>query len=69
MGGSVPLGYQPDGRTLKIDETEAIVIRTLYNLYLEHRGIRVVKEQAEELRLRTRRRERPDGRITGGGPI
>jgi hypothetical protein len=26
-----------------------------------------VKEQAEELQLRTKRRERPDGRITGGG--
>ncbi|MCP5089033.1 MAG: recombinase family protein, partial [Rhodobacteraceae bacterium] len=67
MGGNAPLGYQPDGRTLKIDETEAIVVRKLYDLYLEHRAIRVVKKKAEELQLRTRRRERPDGRVTGGG--
>lgn len=67
MGGNVPLGYQPDGRTLKIDEAEAAIVRKLYDLYLEHRAIRLVKERAEELRLRTRRRERPDGRITGGG--
>ena len=33
MGGRVPLGYRADGRTLKIDETEARTIRTLYDLY------------------------------------
>ena len=65
MGGSVPLGYQPDGRTLKIDETEAETIRTLYDLYLEHRTLRDVKEQAEYLDLRSRRRERAGGRISG----
>ena len=67
MGGNVPLGYQADGRTLKIDEDEAATVRTLYDLYREHRAIRLVKERAEELQLRTRRRERPDGRVTGGG--
>lgn len=66
MGGSVPLGYQPDGRTLKIDETEAETIRTLYDLYLEHRTLRDVKEQAENLDLRSRRRERAGGRMSGG---
>ncbi len=66
MGGSVPLGYQPDGRTLKIDETEAETIRTLYDLYLKHGSMREVKEHAEELGLRSRRRERTGGRISGG---
>ena len=67
MGGNVPLGYQPDGRTLRIDETEAAIVRKLYDLYLEHRAIRIVKERAGALGLRTKRRERPDGRVTGGG--
>ncbi|MES0863705.1 recombinase family protein [Ruegeria sp. SCPT10] len=66
MGGNVPLGYQADGRTLKIDEEEAEMIRTLYDLYLEHQTILDVKEQAEALGLRSRRRERPGGRVTGG---
>ncbi|WP_299663123.1 recombinase family protein [uncultured Ruegeria sp.] len=66
MGGNVPLGYQADGRTLKIDEEEAEIIRTLYDLYLEHQTILDVKEQAEALGLRSRRRERPGGRVTGG---
>ncbi len=67
MGGNVPLEYLPGGRTLKIDETEAIVVRKIYDLFREHRAIRLVKERAEALGLRTKRRERPDGRITGGG--
>ncbi len=66
MGGNVPLGYQADGRTLKIDEEEAEIIRTLYDLYLEHQTILDVKEQAEALGLRSRRRERSGGRVTGG---
>ena len=66
MGGSVPLGYQPDGRTLKIDETEAETIRTLYDLYLKLGTLRDVKERADDLDLRSRRRERAGGRISGG---
>lgn len=66
MGGSVPLGYQPDGRTLKIDENEATTIRTLYDLYLKHGILREVKEQAEQLDLRSRCRNRAGGRISGG---
>jgi DNA invertase Pin-like site-specific DNA recombinase len=66
MGGSVPLGYQADGRTLKIDEAEATTIRMLYDLYLKHGTLREVKERAEQLDLRSRRRERAGGRISGG---
>ncbi len=66
MGGSVPLGYQPNGRTLKIDEIEAETIRMIFDLYLEHGSLRDVKERAEELDLRSRRRERVGGRISGG---
>ena len=66
MGGSVPLGYQPDGRTLKIDADEAVTVRTLFDLYLKHGTLRDVKERAENLNLRSRRRERVGGRISGG---
>ena len=55
-----------DGRTLKRDETEAETIRTLYDLYLEHRSLRDVKERAENLELRSRRRERAGHRFSGG---
>ncbi|MDJ0994956.1 MAG: recombinase family protein [Dinoroseobacter sp.] len=69
MGGNVPLGYQADGRTLKIDAEEARTIKTLFDLYLEHGVIRIVKERAEELGLRSRQRVRGAGRISGGLPF
>ena len=66
MGGNVPLGYQPDGRTLMMDEAEAETIRMLYDLYLKLGTLREVKERAEDLDLRSRRRERVGGRMSGG---
>ncbi len=69
MGGNVPLGYQPDGRTLKIDALEAVTIMRLYNLYLQHGGLRLVKEQADAVGLRSRQRVRGAGRISGGTPF
>lgn len=66
MGGNVPLGYQPDGRTLMIDEAEAETIRTLYDLYLQLGTLRDVKERSEVLDLRSRRRERAGVRNSGG---
>ncbi len=67
MGGQVPMGYDPDGRTLKINEPEAETIRTLYALYEEHGTIRQVKEKADALLLRTRRRTLSSGETRGGG--
>lgn len=66
MGGNVPLGDQADGRTLKIDESEARTIRTLYDLYLDQGRLRSVKERAGELGLKSRRRVRGAGRVSGG---
>ena len=42
MGATVPLGYAADGRSLKIAEPDAEVIRTIYDLYLTHRNVRLV---------------------------
>ena len=36
MGGRVPLGYEKDERTLRINEAEAETVRTLYALYRKH---------------------------------
>jgi DNA invertase Pin-like site-specific DNA recombinase len=69
MGGNVPLGYDADGRTLKISETEATTVRTLYDLYLKHGTVRAVKEEAARLGLRSKQRVSPAGRISGGTPF
>ena len=69
MGGHVPLGYCADGRTLKIDEAEAPTIRTLYDLYRKLGSVREVKDRAEALGFRSRRRARSCGRVSGGIPF
>jgi DNA invertase Pin-like site-specific DNA recombinase len=66
MGGNVPLGYDPDGRTLKINATEARTIETIYGLYDEHRAMNQVREQAERLGLRSKRCQLADGTQRGG---
>ena len=52
MGGRVPLGYEKDERTLRINEAEAETVRTLYALYRKHETLRQVKAEADRLRLR-----------------
>lgn len=69
MGGQVPMGYDPDGRTLKINEAEAAAIRTLYDLYERLGRVRAVKEEANRLGLRSRRRKTTSGQVTGGTPF
>jgi len=65
MGGNVPLGYDADGRTLKINEIEAKTVRALYSLYSEHGTIQQVKEATGNLGLRTKRRVAPNGKVSG----
>ena len=57
------------GRTLKIDETEARTIRTLYDLYQKLGSVRKVKDHAEALGFRSRCRERSCGRVSGRIPF
>ncbi len=66
MGASVPLGYAADGRSLKIAEPDAAVIRTIYDLYLRHGNIRLVKEEVDGRALRTPVRTLMNGKIKGG---
>ena len=69
MGGAVPFGYRPDGRSLAIDETEAEIVRHLYALYLELGSVRAVAEGAANLDYRTRSRTFSTGRSSGGTPF
>ena len=67
MGGTVPLGYDADGRSLKVREDEASTIRSLFDLYEEYGSVRAVKAEAEKRGLRTRKRRASDGSVSGGG--
>jgi site-specific DNA recombinase len=69
MGGVPPLGYAPDGRTLKIVPDHAAPIRDIYGRYLVLGNVRLVKEQLERDGLLAPRRITASGRALGGGPF
>jgi DNA invertase Pin-like site-specific DNA recombinase len=66
MGGNVPLGYEADGRTLKINEADARIIRAIYDLYRQHGNVRITKSEADKLGLKTAVRKLSSGRLKGG---
>ena len=66
MGGNVPLGYDPDGRTLTINEEEALSVRTIYDLYEQHGTMKLVQSEATRLQLRSKVRSAADGNPKGG---
>lgn len=65
MGGFVPLGYEPDGRTLTINEVEARTVRKVFELYLELGNVRHVKQAADDLGLTTKVRRSNDSKAGG----
>jgi site-specific DNA recombinase len=69
MGGNVPLGYDADNRTLVIDPAEADTVRRIFALYGEYGCVRRVKDEADRLGLRTRRRRMANGAERGGTPF
>ncbi len=68
MGGLAPLGYDAVDKKLVVNEAEAKVVRTLFDLYLELGSVRRLKEEADSRMLVTKQR-RSGERITGGQPF
>lgn len=66
MGGNVPLGYDPHGRTLAINEGEAETVRTIYRLYEDYGAMNLVLDHASQLCLRSKVRRMSDGSQRGG---
>ncbi len=54
MGGTVPLGYEPNGRTLKINQSEAMTIRKLFELYATYQTLSAVVIKTTELGMRSK---------------
>jgi DNA invertase Pin-like site-specific DNA recombinase len=69
MGGNVPLGYDADERTLVIAPAEAETVRRIFALYREYGCVRRVKDEADRLGLRTKRRTTANGAERGGTPF
>lgn len=69
MGGPSPLGYDAIDKALIIVEAEADTVRQLFRLYLETGSVRILKQRADGLGIKTKYRTRKDGRIQGGKPF
>ena len=69
MGGNVPLGYAPDGRTLKKVEEEAEVVRDIFAIYEACGNLRSAKKSMDEKGIRTAVRYGADGSSKGGLPF
>jgi len=68
MGGQCPLGYDPDGRSLKINTEEAKTVTALFELYSKLGSLIEVTDEAQKLGFRTRAKEKPSesGKYAGG---
>ena len=64
MGGQVPFGYEPDGRSLKIIPKEAQTIKVLYELYLNHGTVKRAMEEAAKRDIRSKQ-----NRLMGYGHV
>ena len=43
MGGRVPLGYLNEDKKLVLHEEDAVTVQLMFNLYQEHKSMRLVK--------------------------
>jgi site-specific DNA recombinase len=69
MGGNVPLGYDVSERALVINPTEAETVRRIFELYREFGCVRRVKDEADRLGFRTKRRRSANGAERGSTPL
>ena len=67
MGGTPPLGYAPDGRSLAIVDDHATIIRSLFELYLVLGNVRLLAEELIRKKIRLPNRTRVSGVGYGGG--
>jgi site-specific DNA recombinase len=66
MGGWVPIGYDRKDRTLTINETEALTVRTIFDLFLKLKNVQGVQNELVRLNLTTKPYATPRGRAVGG---
>jgi site-specific DNA recombinase len=69
MGGTPPLGYLPNGRSLSIVDEHAAFVRTIFTRYLQLGTVRLLAEALERERLFAPPRTTGTGRPIGGRPL
>lgn len=66
MGGTPPIGYQPDGRSLAIVAEDAAIVRHIFERYLELGTVRALHDDLIRQRIRQPQRTSTTGRTFGG---
>jgi hypothetical protein len=66
IGGWVPIGYDRKDRTLTIKETEAVTVRTIFDLFLKLKNVQQIRTELMRLNLTTKPYATPRGRAIGG---
>jgi site-specific DNA recombinase len=69
MGGFVPMGYDADGRTLKIVEADAATIRSIFERFLKLGSIRSLKDDLDRKHITTRAFKSASNRDWGALPF
>lgn len=69
MGGTPPIGYQPNGRSLAIVEEDAAIVRQIFNRYAELGNVRLLAMELKESGFRSPSRSASTGRVFGGRPF
>jgi len=69
MGGTPPLGYQPDGRSLSIVDDHAEIIRSIFRTYLDLGSVRLLQDRLELDGIVKPVRTARTGHLYGGGPF
>ena len=67
MGGTPPIGYAADGRTLAIVEEHAVLVRDLFARYLALGSVRLLAEELRHQRVSVPARTTIAGNPLGGG--
>jgi site-specific DNA recombinase len=66
MGGTPPLGYEPNGRTLAIVEDHAALVRDIYRRYLDIGNVRLLADTLAQANILSPTRARKSGTTFGG---
>jgi len=69
MGGTPPLGYRPDGRSLAIVEEHAAIVRDIFRRYLAVGNVRLVAEALQRENIRTPARTALKSNRSFGGAL
>src|SRR5690606_35371379 len=69
MGGPLPLGCDPNGRTLSVNPAEAEQVRHIFQRYLALKSVHVLRDELEAEGYLSKRVVSARGNVRGGTPF